>query len=111
MTWEELQKFIKGKRFLIGLTFIDADGKVIEQYQTNGIVDQLSDNGVFDIVRNNGSLFQIPYDKDAIRKAEKGEYREKATGQIITNPDFILTWEIVTEETDDLDEIKKHGYR
>ena len=52
----------------------------------------------------------MPYDKDTISKAGNGEYREKATGEIIKDPDFIMTWEITTVEDDNLDDIKKHGY-
>jgi hypothetical protein len=111
MTWEELQEFITGKRLLIGLTFIDKRGEMIEQYQTNGAVEELTNDGIIRIIRNDGSIFQLPYDKDTIRRAEKGEYRERATGQVITDPDFIVTWEIVTEEGDDLEEVKKYGYR
>ncbi|MDQ2773258.1 MAG: hypothetical protein M3Y54_22460 [Bacteroidota bacterium] len=110
MTWEELKAYLKGKYFLIGLTFINEDGRLIEQYQTNGFVQELADDGLLKIIRNDGGIFQIPYDKDTIRQAEKGEYREKATGQIIKDPDFMMTWQIVTEENDDLEEIKKHGH-
>lgn len=110
MTWEELQAYLKGKSFLIGLTFIGEDEEEIEQYQTNGTVKELTDDGLLRIMRSDGSIFQMPYDKDTIRNAEKGEYRERATGQIIKDPDFIMTWEIVIIENDNLEEIKKHGY-
>jgi hypothetical protein len=111
MSWEELQEFLKGKSFLIGLTFISEENEIIEQYQTNGSVKKLTNDGILRIIRDDDSIFQMPYDKDAIKKAEKGEYRERATGRIIKDPDFIMTWEIVTEDIDDLDEIKKYGYR
>ena len=110
MTWAELQEFIKGKRFLIGLTFINKGGEMIEQYQTNGAVKELTNDGLLRIERHDGSIFQLPYDKESIKKAGKGEYRERATGEIITDPDFIVTWEIVTDEADNLEEMKKYGY-
>ena len=110
MTWEQLQEYLKGKTFLIGLTFIDKKGVLIEQYQTHGTVSELTNNGLFRIKRKDGSIFQIPYDSETIQKAEKGEYRERATGEIITDPDFIMRWEITTNEHSNLDEIKAHGY-
>jgi hypothetical protein len=110
MTWEQLQAYLKGKVFLIGLTFIDRSGKFIGQYQTHGTVLELTSDGLFKIERQDKSIFQIPYDKESISKAGKGEYREKASGEIITDPDFLMTWEIITDENDNLDEIKKHGY-
>ncbi|HEX8349519.1 MAG TPA: hypothetical protein VF598_06145 [Hymenobacter sp.] len=110
MTWEDLQEYIKEKIFLIGLTFIDEGGDIIEQYQTNGTVTELTDDGLLKIIRKDGSVFQMPYEKETIKKAEKGDYRVRANGQIIKDPDFIMTWKIVTTEDDNLDEIKKYGY-
>lgn len=110
MTWRELRNHLKGKVFLIGLTFIDEQGEIMEQYQTHGTVSKLTVDGFFKIVREDHSIFTIPYDKDTIRKAKEGEYREKTTGEIITNPDYIMTWEIKTNQTDDLEDIKKRGY-
>jgi len=110
MTWERLQEYLKGKIFLIGLTFVDKKGDLIEQYQTNGIVSELTNDGLFKIKRKDGSIFQMPYDKDTIKKADKGEYRERATGEIIKDPDFIMTWEITTTANDNLEMTKRNGY-
>ena len=110
MTRKELQIFLKGKVFLIGLTFIDEDEKLVEQYQTSGTVVELTENGFLKFNRNDGSVFQLPYDKKAINEAAKGEYKEKATGNIITDPDYITTWTIDVKRTDSLDEIKQNGF-
>jgi hypothetical protein len=110
MTWKQLQEFLKGKTFLIGLTFVDQHGKLIEQYQTHGMVLALTDEGLFKIERSDGSIFQMPYDKDTIGTAKKGEYRERSTGVIVKDPDFIMTWEITTGDNDNLEDVKKHGY-
>ena len=110
MTWPELQTFLKGKFFLIGLTFIDQDGNVLEQYQTSGIVDELTDKGFLKFNRNNASMFQLPYDKRAIKEAAEGEYSEKSTGNIIINPDYITTWTIDVKTIDNLDEMKQNGF-
>lgn len=110
MTWQQLQVYLKGKMFLIGLTFVDQDGQLVEQYQTHGTVLELTDDGIFKIERKDIGIFQMPYDKDAIKKADKGEYREKGTGVIVKDPDFIMTWEITTFANDNLDDIKMRGY-
>ena len=110
MTWEQLQVYLNGKIFLIGLTFIDRDGKLIEQYQTHGVVTELTDDGLFKIKRKDSSIFQMPYDPDTISKAGKGEYREKGTGEIVKDPDFIMTWEITTIDGDNLENTKQNGY-
>ena len=46
ITWEELQDYIKGKLFLIGLTFVDKNGDLKEQYQTHGTVLELTNDGI-----------------------------------------------------------------
>lgn len=111
MTWAQLQEYIKDKVFLIGLTFVDKDGEQIEQYQTYGVVSELTNDGLLHVRRKDDSVFRMPYDKETIRKADKGEYREKATGEIVKDPDFIMTWEIIIpNESYDLADIKTHGY-
>ena len=111
MTSRKQQEFLlKGKVFLIGLTFVDKDGQLIEQYQTHGSVIGLTNTGLLRIERKENSIFQIPYDKKSIEKAEKGEYRERSTGEIVTNPDFLMTWEITVEKNENLDKLKEFGF-
>ena len=110
MNWEQLQKSLQQKLILIGLTFIDENGKLIEQYQTHGLIMELTDDGILKIERKDRAIFQMPYDKDAIKKAAKGEYREKLTGAIVKDPDFMMTWEIVVGAGDNLESVKKYGY-
>ena len=109
MTWKQLQKYLQERLVLIGLTFIDSNGEVIEQYQTHGIIQELTDDGIFRILRKDGTVFQMPYDKDTIKQAAKGEYRERSTGVIVKDPDFIMTWEIIVGAGDDLEPVKKYG--
>lgn len=110
MNWRELRNHLKGKVFLIGLTFVDQEGEVIEVYQTHGTVSKLTVDGFFKIRREDNSIFTIPYNKDTIKAAKEGEYREKTTGETIKNPDFIMTWEVKTATHDKLEDIKKNGY-
>ena len=110
MTYEELQEYLKGKSFLIWLTFVNNIGDLIEQFQTYGIVSELTNDGLIKIERNDKSIFQIPYNKDAISKADKGEYVLKMTNEIIIDPDFIILWTINPNGNENLEKIKKYGY-
>lgn len=110
MTWKEAQEFFKGKLVLIGINFVEKEGELIESYQTHGRVLELTDDGIFKINKNDNSLFQIPYDLESIEQAEKGEYREKTTGLIINDPDFIITWDIIIEKGENFDDLKEFGY-
>ncbi len=110
MTYEQLQEYLQGKVFLIGLTFIDNEGELIEKYQTHGIVSELTDNGLIRIKRKDNSIFQMPYIKDTINKADKGEYKLRATKEVIIDPDYIMTWEIRTNGNNNLENSKMYGY-
>ena len=110
MNWNELQKSLKDKIFLIGITFINENEDVIENYQTSGKVLELTDDGMITFLRENKSDFQIPYDERAIMKAEKGDYKEKSTGKIIVNPDYISRWKIEVKDHFRIDEIKEVGF-
>lgn len=110
MTYKQLQEYLQDKVFLIGLTFINKEGELIEQYQTHGNVSELTNEGLIRIKRKDNTIFQMPYDKETIKKAEKGEYRLRTTKEIITNPDFIMTWEINTNDNDNLEKTKMYGY-
>ncbi|MFT5725506.1 MAG: hypothetical protein ACI9JN_002631 [Bacteroidia bacterium] len=111
MTWEQLKGYLKGKCFIIGLTFVDKSGEVIDQYQTHGLVIELTDSGLLKFIRDDKTIFQMPYDKESIEKANKNaQYREVISGKIINSPDFIMQWEIVSKPNDNLDDIKENGY-
>lgn len=110
MNWRQLRNYLKGKVVLVGLTFIDQEGKIIERYQTHGTIAKLTIDGFFKIIREDNSVFRIPYLKETIKKAKEGKYREVSTGETIENPDFIMTWKVKTSDHTDLEEIKRHGY-
>jgi hypothetical protein len=110
MTWLELQTFLKGKVFLIGLTFIDPDEKFIEQYQTSGAVDELTDDGTFKFKRSDGSIFLLPYAKETIKPAAKGKYHVTEIDHTITEPDYITAWEIKVKSLENIPKIKSVGF-
>jgi len=58
MTWEQLQGYLKGKIFLIGVTFIDQTGKFIEQYETHGTVLELTNDGLLKIKKRKVVFFE-----------------------------------------------------
>lgn len=110
MNWRQLRNYLKGKVVLVGLTFIDQEGKIIERYQTHGTIAKLTIDGFFKIIRDDNSVFRIPYLKETIKKAKAGKYREISTGETIENPDLIVTWKVKTSDHTDLNEIKRNGY-
>lgn len=110
MTWKETQEFFKGKLILIGINFIEKNDELVESYQTHGRVKELTNDSLFIIDRKDNVSIQMPYDLESIVEAEKGDYSERTSGEIIKDPDFIMTWDIFVDNNDDLEEIKKYGY-
>ncbi len=39
--------FYIGKHLLVGLTYVDAEGQVVEQTQLHGIITQITEEGIF----------------------------------------------------------------
>ena len=104
------KKKLIGKSIIVGLTFLNDDHKRIGKYQTHGVIKEITADGLISIVREDMETFQIPYDKNAIQKAEKGEYVEKETEKTIVNPDYLSVWEIIVSDESVIDEYKKHGF-
>ena len=111
MTFQKLQKHLQNKIVLIGLSFSDENGEFIENYQTHGSIKELREDGILTIIKRDGNIFQLPYDPDNITKAPKGDYKEKSTGLVITNPDFLIQWEISLKDEKNLNTIKEVGYK
>jgi len=94
--WDELP----GKTILLGLTFTDSEGDVIEQVQRHGIVQ--SANRAGGIATRliapgqpwDGELYVLPPDLDAVSEASPGAYRLRSTGETIVDPDLLASWEI-----------------
>ena len=47
------------------------------------------------IERDDASPFQLPPAPSVYYVAEPGEYRLRSTGELVVNPDFVTTWEVV----------------
>jgi len=110
MTYSQLQELLPGKTLLIGLTFLDRDDGIIELYQTHGTVLELTDEGLIRMARKDASIFCIPYDNTAFKKAAEGEYRLRSNGEVVVNPDYIVTWDVVPVGREHMDKVKKYGY-
>lgn len=100
----------QGKTFLIGIDFIDDENELIEQYQTSGVVVKI-EKDIIKLRRKNQSIYSIPNDRESIKKAALGIYKEKTTEKIVVeNPDFISQWRIYVKNFNDIDKYKKIGF-
>ena len=82
---------------LIGVTREHSSGE-ISQEQFAGIAhvsDQVS-YCLVSVMCDDGEVREYPFDVRTLEKAPPGEYRLRSTGQIVMNPDYLMTW-IVSE--------------
>lgn len=90
-----LAEYYTGKHILVGVTYKDSQGNVIEQIQFDGHVTRIrEEEGIVVFRRDTGSEFTLPPDLRSIRPAGPGEYRLRSTGQVVKDPDLLTSWTI-----------------
>ena len=99
-----------GKVILVGLTFLDEQENVIEQFQTHGVIRKIDKNGMMKIERKNLPIFTLPFDEESISKAQKGIYREISTGAEVENPDYLTSWTLDYSKPEHLANYKLYGF-
>jgi hypothetical protein len=85
-----------GKTILVGLTYRDARGRETHHQQLHGTVQSASRAGIVIALAGAraGERWNMPPDLDAISPANPGEYRLRATGEVVRDPDLLATWVI-----------------
>jgi hypothetical protein len=97
ITWDDLV----GKYLLIGLTYTDGDDRILEQRQLHGRVIEASGKRgiVVELLGwNAGERFELPPDLRCFQPAKPGQYRLRSTGEIVEDPDYVVTWFVTRPE-------------
>lgn len=90
---EKLARSYVGKHLLIGITYLDPQGRVIDRKQMHGIIVRVgAEEGV--VVRLHGTEREcaFPPDLSGYRALPPGEYRLPSTGEVVVNPDLGCDW-------------------
>jgi hypothetical protein len=90
------QKLV-GTYVLMGITYVSNTGAHIERVQKHGIVEYVDpQKGVRVALKGpySGQYLWLPPDLRSIQVANPGEYKLKATNEVITDPDYVSTWTI-----------------
>ncbi len=69
---------------------------MIEQKQYWGTVIEANDRQIR-FRQKDGSIFGLPPDLSSTKRARKGEYRLRSTGEIVIDPDFTSTWNVTRD--------------
>ena len=92
-TYDELL----GKTILAGLTYYSANNVFVEQKQVWGKVIKADESGL-EIQQNDRNIFGLPPDLTAIDCAAPGEYSLKSTGEVVKNPDYLVTYSVTMSD-------------
>lgn len=95
-----LAESVVGKVVLVGLTYLEADGRLIEQQQFFGtVVSADSRKGILLSLKGQraGEQFSLPPDTRAIDIAPAGEYRLRGTREVVTDPDYTVIFSIAKQ--------------
>lgn len=88
---------IIGKIMLVGITYYTAKNEFIEQKQFWGTVVEANKDTIL-IKQKNGTLLSLPPDLSSTLRAAPGEYRLHSTGEVIVDPDYLITWNCVKDD-------------
>lgn len=82
-----------GKVLLAGLSYYSEDNELLDRVQLWGTVIEANEKNIA-IKKSNGEIFHLPPDLSSTTRAKKGEYTLHSTGEVVTDPDFLSTWNI-----------------
>ena len=90
---DDLAHQLVGKSLLIGVIHVDHAGRELRRSQIFGrvvVADRL--RGICVLQDQDGEEKWLPPDTRGIKLARPGEYRNRATGELVVNPDFLASW-------------------
>ena len=106
----QFQHYI-GKHLLVGITRMNADGSVREMVQLHGTIISIDDECVTMRKHDSEEICTFPPQPELFEEADPGEYRLRATGEVVVDPDLLASWTVrppashdCEDEDDDLQE-------
>ncbi len=84
-----------GCRLLVGITYVAADGRMTGAQQFCGRVIEVTDGVVVVERPGEDEPAVLPADAAAYERAAAGSYKLAGTGEIVIDPDFVSTWQVV----------------
>lgn len=83
-----------GKKILVGLTYLNANGEVREQLQLHGSISSVGDHTLaFDKADGSGQ-FSIPFDGQLDAADPESVYTLRSTGEVVTGVSFVASFTI-----------------
>jgi len=94
---EDIARELVGCLVLVGITYRFPDGSLGAQQQLFGYVRTADpERGIELRLAGNyaGKTYRLPPDTRVFRSVPSGQYRLKATGEVVSDPDYSCAWTI-----------------
>ena len=86
---------IAGKTILVGISYFDQAGEILNQKQLAGTVLKTTEEDGITLRDLKGeSEFTIPSELSPWFIAPPGDYHDPISGKDIKNPDYLVTWDV-----------------
>ena len=90
---EQLASEMIGKVVLVGVTMLNRNDEVLSQEQYFGTILRINEEDGLIICRaDTGAEMWLPPALEHYEPADLGEYRLRSTGHVVTNPDYLATF-------------------
>ncbi|MDR3352465.1 MAG: hypothetical protein LBO00_05575 [Zoogloeaceae bacterium] len=97
---KSVAKSIIGKHLLVGVTRKNHQGEVVSLEQFHGeIIRASQEEGIVIRLAGSADEWSMPPDLSNLEPAPPGNYRLKASGEVVVNPDFLSTWAVTMPTT------------
>ena len=83
-----------GKHLLVGVTYLDHNEQLLKKEQFHGCIVRI--NELVIRLHDSEHEFRLPPQLESLKAAAAGEYRLRATGEVVVNPDLVATWTVVS---------------
>jgi len=89
---QSVAKQMLNKTIITGITYMNEEDELVERKQFFGTIVRINEKeGVVIKLANSSEEISVPPQLDNIEKAKPGEYRLKSTGEVIVDPDYLIT--------------------
>jgi hypothetical protein len=96
---DDLATHLVGATLLVGIAELKHDGSLVRRYQVFGVVTVADPTQGICVREHTGDVdFWLPPDTRGVTPAEPGEYRNRSTGEVVVDPDYLGSWEIIAPE-------------
>lgn len=83
-----------GKKILVGLTYLNANGEVREQLQLHGSISSVGDHTVAFVKADGSGQFSIPFDGQLDTADPEAVYTLRSATESVTGVNFVASFTI-----------------